>query len=261
MTEINKEKYLAVARKVAKEAGEYLLRNFGEVKMMTHKHDGHFGIEDDKVTNSIYEKLLKKSTPEVGLYTEEGRRDTSKELTWVIDPLEGTSNYRVGIPFFATQICLLKSKDPLISVIIAPKLSQEFYATKGGGTFLNGKKVSVSKLSNLSKALINIGKGTKHKDNIWYAKTVSKFLSHVRTIRSLGSCGLELAYCASGKIDAVIYNGAQPYDYATGVLLIREGGGTIVNEGGKDWQFGDRYLLVSNKNLVPKLHKILQNTK
>lgn len=249
---LNFHKYLKVARLAVEEASNYLKIHFGKIKKMTHKKDRHYCIVDDINVNNIYETLLKKFTPEVGLYTEEGKRDISSDLIWVVDPLEGTSNFRVGIPFFATQICLLENKIPVLSILKAPILSQDFYAIRGIGTFLNNKKVFISNTEDLNKCLINIGKGTNKEDNIWYTKTVTRILPHVRTIRSLGSCGLELAYTASGKIDCTIYNGGNSYDYAPGVFLIREANGMVLNEKGNEWKFGDSYLLATNKILIKK---------
>ncbi len=235
--------YLEIALKTVRMASDYLVKNFGTVKKMTHKHDGHYGIEDDKVVNTLYETQLGNLTPEANLYTEEGQRDLSSGFTWIVDPIDGTSNYRVGIPFFNTQICLLENKEPVVSVIKAPLLSQEFTAIKGE-RFLN-------------ESLINVGKGTKQEDRLWYAETLGKVMPYVRTTRNFGSCGIELAYTASGKIDAVLNSGSQLYDYAPGVLLIREAGGRVVNKEGDNWKFDDSFLLASNKYLVSELQKII----
>src|SRR3990172_3448656 len=89
--------------------------------------------------------------PEISLYTEEGEKNLDSDLVWVVDPIDGTSNYRVGNPFYGTQICLLYRNDPLISIISAPSLKQTFRAIKGKGSFLNNNKIKVTPLVNLKE--------------------------------------------------------------------------------------------------------------
>lgn len=253
----NIDKYLSLANEVVDIAANYLVKNFGAIKRMSHKEESHYGIKEDVISNEIYVKYLEKNTPSFSIYTEEGIKSLENEYVWVVDPIEGTSNYRVGNPFFATQICLLARKEPLLSVVYAPLLNQRFTATKGGGTFLNKNKVVVGKLENIKKAVIVVGKGTNPQDTDWYINTVAKVLKRVRTVRNFGACGLEMAYLASGKLDIYLNHGGQIYDYAPGSLMVSESGGRVINGDGKVWSIADKLLIASNKTLASEILKII----
>lgn len=253
----NNEDYLKIAEEVARQAGKYLLKNFGPIKKATHKTEHHLGIKEDIKVNDFYESTLSKLTPEVSLYTEEGQKNLENDLVWVVDPIDGTSNYKVGNPFYVTQICLLSKKIPVVSVVIAPSLNQIFTAKKGGGAFLNGNKIKVSSTEKLEMSLISIGKGTKYDDLLWYGGVLKNIMEHVRTFRHFGACGLELAYTAAGKIDVYMNKGSQLYDYAPGALLIKEAGGKFTDFIGNDWNINESSILASNVNINKQMLNIL----
>lgn len=253
----NSNKYFQIAKDTSFKAGDYLKRNFGNIKGFTHKKEFHYGIHEDIVANDIYEKLLKKLTPEAGLYTEEGEKNLSNDLVWIIDPLEGTSNYRVGNPFWATQICLIENGNPVVSVVYAPILDLFYYAIKNDGAYLNNKKINISSTQKTDMALISIGKGIKDEHRLWYSDVLYKVIKNVRTFRHFGACGLELAMTASGMIDAYINKGSNIYDYVSGALLVKEAGGVVTDFNGNDWNIKKDEILASNKALNKLLIKII----
>ena len=254
---VSSEKYLKIANKVVDAAADYLIKKFGSIKKMSHKEGSHYGIREDIDCNRLYEKLLTRYTPEFSLYTEEGKKSLENEYVWVVDPIDGTSNYSVGNPFFATQICLLAREEPVLSVVYAPLLKQRFVATKGGGSFLNNNQVFVGMLEDMKRAVLVVGKGTNPQDTDWYIDTIAKVLKSVRTVRNFGSCGLEMSYVASGKLDIYLNHGSHIYDYAPGVLMVSESGGQVINGDGKAWSIADKLLIASNKNLVSKVLEII----
>lgn len=249
-------KYLILAKEITLQVGEYLTQNFGLNKAMSHKGGTHYSIKEDEIANEMYVKFFNINTPDATVYTEEGDQKLS-QFTWVIDPLEGTSNYRVGIPLFATQCALMYDGIPFVSVIYLPQLNQTFTAMKGKGAYLNETKISVSSVFDLKLAMACIGKGTDLQAREWYSKTVRKVTPKIRTIRSFGATGIEMAYCAAGKVDLCLNNGSQLYDYLPGALLIRESGGVVLNEKGRDWTIYDKYLIASNKNLASHVIELL----
>lgn len=251
------DEYLEIAFKVSELAGNHALKNFGSQKLKHHKKDLEYGIKEDKECNDIYEDFLKNSTPEVELYTEEGEKNLDSELVWAIDPIDGTSNYSVGIPVWNSQICLLKKGEPVVAVINCPALNQKFHAVKGKGAFLNEQKVSISQITDLKMAVFGISKGNKLKALIWMGEMMRKFFKEIRTPRILSSLGVELSYVASGMIDIFISEDASIWDYAPGVLMIREAGGVVLNMKGEEWTIQDRTLIASNKVLVQKVLKLL----
>lgn len=252
----NLDKYYKIATEVTQLAGNFLLDKYGSIKNMSHKSGTHYGIAEDVKCNKIYEKYLKHKTPEVSIYSEEGEKNLNSDLIWVIDPIDGTSNYRVGIPLFVTQICLLYKSDPVVSIIHAPIFKQFFSAQKNKGAFLNNKKLIISKTLDLRKAMLGVNKGGSNLDA---GKYITQLGNQVRTVRIYGSMGIELAYVASGKLDILIDSGSDLYDYAPGVLLVKEAGGVVLNFEGKDWTFRDKTLLATNKKLASDVLQILKN--
>ncbi len=256
----NLDKYFNIANKAVEKVSKYLLADFGEIKDFKVKGPSDIYIKQDVKANKMYEEYLKEETPEISLFTEEGEQVLSDGLVWVIDPIEGTSNYRAGIPFFATTICLLSEKSPMLSIVYAPALKQKFYATKGAGAFLDSRKIAPSLLKDLTKAMVSVGRGRKPEDKKWYAKTILSLMPKVRTIRTLGAAGLDMAYTAAGMLDVYLARGLEPgggiYDVFPGLLLLEESGCEVVNEKEEKFSLGDSFLLASNKKLVSQVLKI-----
>jgi len=240
-------RYLRIAAAAAKLAGDFLRDSYGPIKEMHRKSGTHHGIEDDKRCAEIYTEYLENETPEVARYMEDGDQNLDSALVWVVDPIDGTSNYRVGIPLFVTQICLLYRGEPVISVIRAPMFDQVFSARKNHGAYLNGTKISVSKTARMDKAMLGVNKGSSNRDTGRY---ITRLGPLVRTIRIYGAMGLDLAYLACGRLDALINSGSQLYDYVPGVLLVREAGGIAANFTGARWTCADRTLAAANKSLL-----------
>lgn len=249
------DRYYEIAKEATGRASDFLLANYGRVKEMTHKEGTHYRVADDLENNRIIEDYLRSQTPEVAIYSEEGERDLESELVWVVDPIDGTSNYRVGIPMFATQLCLLSKGEPIISVIQAPMLGLNFSARKGEGAYLNDKKITVSETPEINRAMVGFNKGS---NNIDMGKYTIQLGSVVRTVRNYGAAGLDLSYVASGKLDAFVNSGSGLYDYAPGVLLVREAGGVAVNFDGNDWTLEDKTLVATNQKLVSPILKFLK---
>lgn len=251
------DKYLTIAKDAAVKAGEFLSSNFGRNKKMYHKGGTHFTIKEDAAADKIYKKILAEKSPEVNYYSEESAGKLGSKLTWLVDAIEGTSNYRVGLPFFATQIALVKSEEILLSVVHAPLLYLTYYASKNAGAFRNGVRIKVSNEKKLDKALVSINKGTEIEYLKWYSKTIVDISGKIRTFRNLGATGLELAFVADGKFDVHINYGGGMYDLIPGALLIKEAGGKIITNKAREWAISNDYLIASNKYLSPQIAKII----
>lgn len=249
--------YFEIASEINTTVADYLKSKFGPLKVASHKSDSHYGIKEDLESNSMYEDFLRKKTPEVALYTEEGERNLDSELVWVIDPIEGTSNFRSGNPFWGTQIALLYRNEPVIGIVNVPMLNQEFTAIKNMGSFMNKNKIYVSPLTNISEALIDMVRGTKDTDKDWAVETLAKVIKRVRTNRVFGACGVDMSYCASGMTDLFISKGAYPYDYAAGSIIAKEAGALVTDLGGNKWTIENDEIVCGNSKLVKDLLKIL----
>jgi myo-inositol-1(or 4)-monophosphatase len=245
------EEYALIAKEAAQKASGFLIDNYGNVKVWTCKEEGHYASEMDKQCNDLYEDFLRRATPEAALYTEEGEQNLESDLVWAVDPIDGSTNYRIGLPLFVTQICLLYKKEPVVSAVFSPILKLEYTAKKGGGAFLNGNKIKVSDLSEFKKALLVVDKG--HAKATDAGELLRLFGSHVHTARMWGSVGFELAAFAAGKINALIGLNMSAFDYAPGVLLIREAGGIVKNFKGGEWSIEDKDLIASNEYLMPQI--------
>ena len=250
--------YRMIALKAARIAGGFLAKNYGRVIEMEYDGlTGHCSVKEDKESDLLYKDYLKQITPEIGFYTEEGKKDVDSELVWAIDSLDGTSNYRMGLSFFATQISLLVKNDPVVCVIYNPVLGQEYTAIKGEGAFLNGEKIFVSDIREVEKSMLLQDKGVAK------ASVAGKFLEalgdRVRTARMFGgSTGMDLALVASGRAEITINPRANIYDFVPGVLLVREAGGVVFNLKGEEWTINDDNLVASNKYLMPKVLEIIK---
>lgn len=252
------EEYLEIALKATDEIGAHALKKFGPIKESFHKQGTEYGIEEDKECNALYIDFLKRETPEVGLYTEEGEQSLTEELVWTVDPIDGTSNYSLGNPFWNTQICLLKNKEPVVAVVFGPALNQKFWAVLGGGTFLNGKKIEISNLEKPEEKIVfGLGAGNTREEREWLGSVMEVFMKRFKSPRVLSATGLEMVYTAAGMIDIFFSKGASIWDYAPGVLIVRESGGVVLNFEGKDWTIDDETLVASNETLAKKVLELL----
>jgi len=251
----SREEYLDIAKIVAGQAGKFLKSRFGGIKEMSEKETGHFEIPEDKQTNEIYEKYLKKVTPEIGLYSEESERNLTQDLTWVIDPIEGTSNYRIGVPFFATQICLVEKGELVVAVINAVCTDNMYWAIKGKGAFQNNSSIKIGK-ERLNRGLVAVERGW---GNNFANEAVKQFGGRSRTIRWYGATGLSMAFTAAGGIDLYLNKGSNLYDYAPGVLLVRESGGVVWNLAGEEWNINSREVIAGNREIVEEGLEVLRS--
>lgn len=199
----------------------------------------------DKEAEALIVNQLKKVLPEAGFIAEEGTGEENIEgLNWVIDPLDGTTNFIHGIPVFSVSIALLENKNPLVGVVLEVNRNECFTAYKGGGAKLNGKPIRVSKVSNLKEGLI--ATGFPYADFIRqdaYMNLMKNLMKSCRGLRRLGSAAVDLAYVAAGRFEAFYEYNLNPWDVAAGVCLVREAGGTVSDfSGGNNPVFGKEIL-------------------
>ncbi len=242
--------YVEVINTVRK-VGDYLASNFGKEIAQSHKADTHYDTIFDKKASDIYKIELSKRYPKVQFYSEEEmfQIDPDKPY-WMIDPIEGTTNFARNIPFFATQIAYVENNKVLFAVVYLPILQELYTATRGQGAYCNGLKISVRSVANLNHAVVNVGKGTGVDNLTWWGNTMSHLAPHTRTIRLYGSTGIDICYVASGKLDLHINHGSHNYDYAPGSLIAEEAGASVTNFSGKNWQLTDSDIVIGNSKLV-----------
>ncbi len=221
---------LNVMVQAATKAGRSLTRDFNEVEQLqvSIKGPGDFVSSADKRAEEIIQESLTLARPDWGFLMEESGeiKGTDPFHRWIIDPLDGTTNFLHSLPFFAVSIALERQGQLVAGVVYNPVTEELFTAEKGGGAFMNDRRMRVAARRNLSDCAIATGiphYGTPHLAR--YIEEASHASAHAAAVRGLGSAALSLAYVGAGRLDGYWEHGLQPWDLAAGVVLIREAGG------------------------------------
>ena len=236
---------------IAKKAGSFIAeqkKGFSQT-MVEHKglHDlvSYVDREAEKLIIAELSSLL----PEAGFIAEEGTNERRGEkYNWIIDPLDGTTNFIQGIPVYAVSIALMEHDELVVGVVYEIGQRECFYAWKDGGAYLNGEKISVSDKSDLHLSLLATGFPYTNFDMLDQYMTFLKWmLRNSRGVRRIGSAATDLAYVACGRFDAFWEYGLKPWDMAAGALLIKEAGGHVTNfKGTDDYVFGKDIVATNN---------------
>ncbi len=252
---------LNTAIRAARAAGTVILRHMDRVQDMSVDAKGR----NDFVTNVDHQaeaaiiQTLHKAYPKHGILAEEsgynGLGDVRDEYLWIIDPLDGTTNYIHGFPQFAVSIALQHRGKLDQAVVYDPFKNELFSASRGSGAQLDGKRIHVSKQTRLENALLGTGFPFKEMDNLdRYMETFRALITQTAGIRRAGAAALDLAYVACGRLDGFWEFGLQPWDMAAGALLIEEAGGIVA-----DMHGNNDYLQTGNiMGGTPKVFELIQ---
>lgn len=210
----------------------------------------------DKTAEERLVAGLSKLLPDSGFITEEKTtlQDSSHEYTWIIDPLDGTTNYLKRIPHYSTSIALTYQGNLVLGVVSDISQDTYYHAIKDGGAYCNGSRIKTSKVSKLNEAIVVTGFPYNRKaefDDLM--NTLAYFLKQSRGIRRLGSAALDLAYVASGRLDAYYETSLNIWDVAAGILLVKEAGGTVTDFSGGGDSLDKAEVVVSNPALHPEV--------
>jgi len=250
-------------------AGKGLLRDFSEVDnlQVSRKGTANFVTATDLRTEKLLQKELVKVRPDFGFLLEEGGEIPGKDATyrWIIDPLDGTSNFIHAIPYFCISIGLEHTNhfgktEIIAGVIYDPIHNELFTAEKGKGAFVNNRKLCVSGRNTLEDSLLVTGNPRPpHKPDSEGFSLLSTVMEGGATLRYFGATALDLAYLAAGRFDACWYYNVQPWDIAAGLLLVQEAGGTITELDGKTASVSSKGLLCTNRHLHLPMQKLLSH--
>lgn len=246
---------------IAREAGALLLERFGRLSgaEISRKGPRDFVTAADRDAEALIVRRLREAFPGHGVLAEEGgRHDADGAPTWVVDPLDGTTNFLHGIPVFCVSIGLVEEGRPVLGVVHAPALRQTFWGAPGQGAHEGDRPVSVSVTPDLSESLVATGFAyaidTLPDDNLDNLARVAKA---TRGLRRMGSAAIDLAYVASGRLDAYWELHLNPWDVAAGAALVLAAGGRVTDvRGGDDWLYG-RHLVASNGLVHDQLRRKL----
>lgn len=222
--------------KAARAAGNILLRHMHRLDALNVVEKGRmdYASEVDGLAEAEIIKEFRRSTPENAILGEESGILGKGRATWVIDPLDGTSNYLHGFPHWCVSIALVENGEPVHGVIFDPLRNELFTASRGGGAMLNDKRIRVADRKDLTGAMLITGFPPRERSRVSaHLKCVDTLLVDAEDIRRTGSAALDLAYVACGRADAYFEAGVKPWDIAAGALLVREAGGKVVDFRGR----------------------------
>lgn len=244
---------LEETQEVAKKVGAFIRkeRQHFDVGKIEHKGFNDLVSYVDKEAERQIVESLTKILPEAGFITEEGTNSTLAEVyNWVIDPLDGTTNFIHGIPVFAVSIALMQKEELILGVVYEVNRHECFYAMKGGGAFCNDTKIQVSAAPDLSASLIATGFPYYNFELIdRYLNSMKSLMQKTHGLRRMGSAAVDLCYVASGRTEGFFEYNLNSYDVAAGALIVQEAGGTVTDfSGGSDFVFG-RKIVASNGNV------------
>ncbi|MBU0732218.1 inositol monophosphatase [Patescibacteria group bacterium] len=251
---------LKTAIKAAEAGGKVIMSYFhtSEANDLGTKKNSIVTRADLESEKAVLDILMKKF-PHHSIYSEEaGFIERHSDFIWYVDPLDGTTNFSRGNPFFSISIALYEKDQPLMGVVFAPYMEEMFIAEKGEGAWLNGKRLKVSSRKEAKNMDVVMCEG-----NLRTLKRASKIFQKLgpksADIRKLGSAALECAWVASGRADVYITTQINPYDVCAGILLIQEAGGKITDFKGQPWPMKTADMIGSNGKIHDQIVKFIKN--
>lgn len=247
---------------IAKEAGEIIRDGFNNSISIEYKSDVTDLVTNiDKAAEKIITDFVSKEYPLHSIIAEEsGQIEKSSEYTWVIDPIDGTTNFAHKLPIFSVSIGIQKNGENIIGVIYDVMRDKIYSAEKGCGAFQNQKRINVSSNSDLAKSLLVTGFAYDRTDEYKEAiKIFSSFLTKTRAVRRLGSAALDFCYVASGVFDGFWEANLSPWDVCAGILLVEEAGGKVTNYNNEKLDIFSNQYLATNGQIHDKMIEVIKN--
>jgi myo-inositol-1(or 4)-monophosphatase len=253
---------LNTAVKAARKAGSLITRASFDLDKLTvrSKRQKDYVSEVDHAAEDAIISVLREAYPDHAILAEEsGKSDTKSDYVWVIDPLDGTTNFLHGFPQYCVSIGMLHKGIPTQGVVFDPNRNELFTATRGVGAYLNDKRIRVSKIDRLELALMGTGFPFREVANIEdYIRMMRNMMLATSGIRRPGAAALDLAWVAAGRIDGFWEIGLSPWDMAAGALLVREAGGLIGDLDGNDKFMESGRVVASNAKLFSAILQALK---
>lgn len=251
--------YLEVAEQAAREAGEVLLENLGKVKTIEFKAKNSLVTEVDKLSEEIIINRIKNSFGSHGIFAEEsGKESKDSDHLWLIDPIDGTTNYAHAYPFFSISIALEVNGVVEVGLVYDPVKDEMFTAERGRGAYLNNQPIEVSKSHAIEHC--HVCTGFMHEIE-WMVeaniKHFGNFIRGARAVRRDGSAALDICYLACGRFDGFWELGLNPWDTAAAVLILKEAGGQVTTFSGGEYSIYMKEILASNAIVHDQMMEIL----
>jgi len=241
----------------ARKAGDILLSYHpgSPTLVKTYKQDGSFATQADLASEKYLVEVLTALVPGAGFYAEETGIQEGNDYQWVIDPLDGTTNFAHGLPHFCVSIALTYKNIPMLGVVYAPVSGELFSAQRDHGAFLNGERLTVSRETELRQSLVVLC----NEDMLRFFDAFQAYGFDQRPhVRDYGASALDAAYCAAGRFNVCLYQSTKWWDIAAGSLLIEEAGGTFSTLAGGQIGPEDSTFIGGNKPIFAQLFQALQ---
>lgn len=255
---------IETAATAARLAGEVILKNLGQLDAgeIRAKEAFDFVTEVDKRSESVIIETIRKKFPSHSFLAEETLKEQDTgNYRWIIDPLDGTTNYIHSYPMFSVSIALQYRGEIISAVVFDPLRNELFHAVKGGGAFLNESPIHVSGTGLLEKSLVATGFPFRKKDMVeLYLKAFKLIFFEVSDIRRAGSAAIDLAYIAAGRFEGFFELNLSPWDISAGSLLITEAGGVITDFGGKGDFISTGNVVAGNPSIQPQILRRVRET-
>ena len=253
-----------VMDRAVRKAARSLVHDFGEVEQLqvSVKGPGDFVSQADHSAERILKGELSRARPDFGFLAEESGEEKGADPhhRWVIDPLDGTTNFLHGIPQFCISVALERDGDPIAGVIYDPLRDEFFYGEKGVGAFMNDRRLRVSTRNQLGDCVIGTGIPFRSRgDHPRYLRMLEAVMGNTAGVRRMGAAALDLAYLAAGRFDGFFELGLSRWDMAAGIVIVREAGGFISEVDGGRNPLASGSILASNDRLRGPLSELLQN--
>ena len=246
----------------ARKAGRSLVKDFREVEnlQVSVKGAGDFVSRADREAERIIKEELRGARPNYGWLGEETGMEAGEDPTrrWIVDPLDGTTNFLHGIPHFAISIGVEHLGTIVAGIVYQPMTDESFWAERGRGAWLQNARLRVSGRRELDESLLATGIPYKgHGDQRQFESILQKVIPEVAGVRRFGAASLDLAWVAAGRFDGFWEQGLQPWDVAAGMLLVKEAGGFVSDFRGGERMVERREILAANDQIHSKLHKLV----
>ncbi|MBI4489239.1 MAG: inositol monophosphatase [Deltaproteobacteria bacterium] len=257
------EKFFSVAWEAAMSAGELIRENWLRTKQIHYKSTIDLVTTVDREAEARIIQVLQKHFPHHSILAEEQTAivGTQSDYHWIIDPLDGTTNFAHAYPHFSISIALEREGEIILGLVYDPLREESFKATKGQGTFLNGNQIHTSNVAELDKALLATGFPYDRRENAnFYLSFFEAFLVHSQGIRRNGSAALDLCYLACGRVDGFWEFKLHPWDTAAGSLIVQEAGGTLSDFSGNEFSIWGDETLGANGLLHKEMLEVIRQT-
>jgi myo-inositol-1(or 4)-monophosphatase len=259
MVDLVLDDYARHAVQIARDAGQILRDRFGQPHDVRFKSTIDLVTEADQAAEDLIADRLRALCPEHDLLCEEGSVGLSvgASYRWVVDPLDGTTNFAHGLPTFAVSIALEDAGVPVVGVVYDPMRDELFLARQGAGATLNGSPIRVSAVDHLIASILVTGFSYDFERRGQQAEVWRDFLTRVQAIRQTGSAALNLCYIAAGRLEGYWERGISPWDVSAGAVIVTEAGGMVTDMRGGTFHSDDRQILASNGRLHRDLLDII----